>query len=622
METEQPDELLTKMVQWFEDSADSTRDSRELSERDRDYYDGKQLTDKEIGTLKQRGQPPVIINRIKPKVDFLLGMERQVRTDPKAAPRTPQDEESATAATDAIRYVCDDQNFSETRSNVYENEIVEGTGGAIVEIEENLDIKIKRIPWDRIYYDPHASERNFSDARYKGIVVWLDLEAAKVMYPNAAEMLSDYTSHPDRYDTYADKPKHQWYDSKRKRVRICECYYMEGAEWYYCVYTKAGFLVEPAPSKYKDEDDVPTCPIEYISSHVDRDNNRYGIVRQLIGPQDEVNKRRSKALHLISMRQTMGERGAVDDIKKMKAQLAKPDGHVEVTPGMNWQILPTTDMATGNLNLLQEAKNEIDQGGANAALTGKTDANESGRALQARQQSGMTELGPIMDALRMWQRAIYRQVWNRVKQYWTAEKWVRITDDENNIKFVGLNQPVTMGEQMVEQAKQQGMPPEQLQMLVQQLGQDPQAQQVVGTKNNVSEMDVDIILEDVPDTVNIQAEQFELLTQMYQANPQGVPFKAVISASNLRNKTAILDELKQAAEGQQKQAEEAKQVQMADAQAKTEKTQSETALNASKIQSAQLDDMLKRMEAVVVAMDGHIKAANPFPQKQENRLPQ
>ena len=60
------------------------------------------------------------------------------------------------------------------------------------------------------------------------------------------------------------------------------------------------------------------CPLFMQSAYVDRNNNRYGEVRPMISPQDEINKRRSKALHLLTMRQTKAERGAVDDVDLMK----------------------------------------------------------------------------------------------------------------------------------------------------------------------------------------------------------------------------------------------------------------------------------------------------------------
>ena len=80
--------------------------------------------------------------------------------------------------------------------------------------------------------------------------------------------------------------------------------------------------------------------------------------------------------------------------------------------------------------------------GPNAAMTGKDDKAPSGRAILASQQGGTIELGPLSDALRQWQWRVYRQLWNRVRQYWTAEKWIRVTDDEEKLRWVGLNKPV------------------------------------------------------------------------------------------------------------------------------------------------------------------------------------
>lgn len=543
------DDMLSTVVRWFEDADDATLDARQQSERDRDYYDNKQWTAGEVETLKKRGQPAITINRIKPKIDFLLGTERTSRTDPRAYPRTPMDDEAAKAASDAIQYVCDDQMFPEIRSDVAENIWIEGAGACIVEVNKKLDVTLRRIAWDRLFFDPHSKERSFSDAKYMGIVVWMDADEADALYPGAKELIEGAIHDYETKQTYGDKPS-RWIDTKRKRVKFCETYYRKGGVWYHCVYTKAGFIKEPAPSAYLDDDGEPTNPIVAMSCYVDRENQRYGVVRQYVGPQDEINKRRSKALHLISSRQIQAERGAVDDVNKAKRELAKPDGWVETTPGMEFNVLPTGDMAAAQFQLLQEAKQEIDAVGANAALTGKAEQKESGRALMARQQGGLVELGPVLDAIRQWQRAVYRQIWYRIKQYWTAERWVRITDDERNARFVGLNQPLTAGEAMLQQAQQQGMPPEQLQQLAMQVQSDPRMQQVVGTKNDISKMDVDIILEDVPDTVSIQQEEFELLTQAYQANPQtpvnpsGIPFDIVLEASNLRNKQKILERMR------------------------------------------------------------------------------
>jgi hypothetical protein len=86
-------EDVAALVQMFEASEESTREARKLSERDRDYYDNKQWTAEETAALEKRKQPVVTYNRIARKIDFLSGLEKQQRKDPKAFPRNPKDED-------------------------------------------------------------------------------------------------------------------------------------------------------------------------------------------------------------------------------------------------------------------------------------------------------------------------------------------------------------------------------------------------------------------------------------------------------------------------------------------------------------------------------------------------
>ena len=55
-------ERIRKMVREYLDTMEEARDRSALA---RDYYDGKQWTREEIATLKQRGQSPIVYNRIK-----------------------------------------------------------------------------------------------------------------------------------------------------------------------------------------------------------------------------------------------------------------------------------------------------------------------------------------------------------------------------------------------------------------------------------------------------------------------------------------------------------------------------------------------------------------------------
>ena len=561
------DDPLTMLEQQFVESVNSTETARNEAELHRQYYDGVQWTAAELKALSARGQAPIVDNRIKDKVEHLLGLERRTRTDPKAFPRNPEDEKGAEAATDALRFVADENEFQQVRSAVAENMLIEGLGACEVIVEKsktrkNPKVTIRKIRWDRFYYDSYSMEADFSDAGYTGIVTWMDAERAKRKWPGKADQITEAMANQANAETYDDRPR--WVDSRRKRVQVFETYYQQDGEWMRAVWFKGGMLEGPAKSAYLNEDNETQNCVIAQSMYVAQDGGRYGVVRRYKTLQDEINHRRSKALHLLNSRQVVAEKGAVDDPQKARKEVAKADGYIEVTPGMKFEISPTGDMALGQFQLLADAINALGVTGPNQALQGQS-GQISGKAKQLDQEGGSIQLGVFFDAVRYFQRRVMRAVWNRVQQYWTEEMWIRVRDEEGRMQFVALNQPMTRGEMEAEKIASQQMPPEQKAQMVQQLAMDPASQEPV-VKNKLATLDVDIVIDESPDTVTLQAEQFAELANLAQAGVVFAP-EIYIQASSLRNKDRLLDAIR----GNDAQGQAAAQVkQDADAIAKAQ----------------------------------------------------
>lgn len=569
---------LSRLVNYFEEAEYASRTARRNSERDRDYFDGHQWTAEEISELNRRKQPVIVINRIRRLINFLKGLESQGASDPKAFPRNPKDEQGALAATDALRYVEEHVNLDVLFEKCWEEFLIEGSCAADVGVSikvrgDDIDITVKRWAWDRHFIDPHSRELDGSDARYMGGVIWMDYDEAKERWAKAGDALESMISKASLSETYDDKPQHiAWADPVRKRVRVVQCYYREKGQWHWSIFTQ-GEELEGGIVPYIDQDGETDRPMKFASAYIDRDNRRYGAVRDMISPQDEINKRRSKLLHQLNQRQTRGEKGAVNDINRMKRELAKPDGHVEVNPGMKFDLLSNNDQIAGQAQLLAEAKGEIDGMGPNAALAGRGTEEQSGRAIIAQQQGGLVEIAPLRNQFIAFKREIYRAIWNRIKQYWNAEKWIRVTDDENNPRFVGLNIPVTRGQLELQQLQQMGIDQQSLARAEQIARFAPEMQEVLGVENNVTELDLDIIIEATPDTVTAAQEQFDSLVKLAQG---GVPFPPAVlieAAPGLRNKDKLLEMLQGGEEDpaatQKRQA--AEQLQFADAEAEVRK---------------------------------------------------
>lgn len=584
---------LPSLKVMVETSADLTTSARELSERDRDYYDEHQYTAEEIATLRRRKQPIVTINRIKRKVDAMIGLEQRGRVDPRAYPRTPADEEAAETATKALVYVDDITRFDNKRSMVFENMIVEGYGGVEIVVEPRktktgvqMEIAINRLRWEEIFFDPHSREKDFSDATYIGAQKWMTLDTALDLYGQVYQgtddletLLQSSMNNAQDGETYDDRPyrgQYRWGDKRQKRVRVAQMYYKRGGVWYLAIFTGGGVIWNDV-SPYLDDEGDPTCAIELGSAYIDRENARYGVVRGMISQQDEINKRRSKLLHMLNSRQTMGVKGAVDSVSELKRELAAPDGHVAINieafedaarVGMKpFEVMPMMDQISGQFSLLQESKSEIDNLGPNPALIGQSASSASGRAIMAQQQAGMAELAPLYDSLRDWTIRVYRQVWARIKQFWTEERWIRITDDNRAPEFIGLNRVVGYS-QVVD-------------------FQTGQVQLVPQIENAIADMDVDIIIDEAPDYVMLREEQFEQLGAMAD---RGIPIppEMIIKASSLHDKAELLQMLQeqreQAMQAQAAQAQAAQQMEGAKTQATVQKDQSQAAKNMADAQ--------------------------------------
>lgn len=558
------DALRARLVRWFEESEEAGREARQKAERDQDYYDGKQLTVDEIAALKERGQPPISINLVRRKVDFLRGMEVKQRSDPKAWPRTPADADSAEVATDTLRYVFDSANYNnQTRKWVWKDILIPGWGGVQLQLKAgkadrisrmmgtppNRRLVFKRTPWDRMFWDPHSSENDFSDARYRGLVLWMDKAAAEDFYrdnPKALKIIESTMDSARVGETYDDKPRSQWVDTNRKRIRIIQIWWKELGDVMWAEVTSGGIL-DGGPSPFADENNEPCDGFVWQSCYVDRDNNRHGIVRDMIDPQDEVNKRRSKSLHLLTVRQVVADEGAVTDVEKAKKQLARPDGWITKMPGLDLEIVQNADLSAGQMQLLQHATMELEKMGPNESLQGRGAAT-SGRDRQAQQQGGMIELGPTMDDLMWVDHRCYVLAWATVQKYWTAPQFIRITDNENAPKFIGLNEPLI----------------------------DQQSGQMQGMRNRPVEINVDIIIQPTPDTVTIEQEVWTDLTTLLPTLAAMPPHlqEFTIQASPLPSsrKRMLIDILKQG----QKQQVDPQQQQMAMRAAEAEVSEKES----------------------------------------------
>ena len=589
----QPDHAQLK--RYFEDARDTNDEYRKESLIDRDYWDGYQWSEEERKILEGRKQPPLYFNEIKLSIRGLVGVWEQGRNDPRAWPRNPQDEESADVASKVLRYVKDYAEWDDKRIRCALQYFVEGTTAAIIQMDEHGRVDIEQIRFEEFFHDPRSRALDFSDARYMGVAKWMFADSVSQLYPDAG---ADIHASVDfsggglgvAGDTFADKPEGEsfgiWADPKLKRVFIVEMYHKEAFGWARCVFWGGGIL-EAGPSPYFDSHGKPDCAIRARSCYIDRENRRYGEVRDLRSPQDAINKRESKLLHMLSNRQAVASVPAIAynaDAETVRREMSKADG---VIPA-GWEPTSLTDLASGQFNLLQNARDFIQRIGQNPSVLAQQSASASGRAQIARQQAGMVDSAMSLNGLRLFELSVFRSIWQRCRQFWKAPDYIRVTDDAGAPRFVGINQPI------------QGEP----QPMMMPDGSIGVGQPIMGYENALAEMDVDITIDSVPDTANLAQEQFDKLIELAQIyGPQEVPFDDILEVSSLPEKAKLIakrkDRSEQASQGQQPQQEMAMRgmaADIADKQAGIELKQATTALTVAKAQNESIKPTLEGMK--------------------------
>jgi Tat protein secretion system quality control protein TatD with DNase activity len=120
---------------------------------------------------------------------------------------------------------------------------------------------------------------------------------------------------------------------------------------------------------------------------------------------------------------------------------------------------------------------------------------------------------------------------------------------------------------------------------------DPRLNGVAEERNMVSEMDVDIIMEETPDIPTIQQEQFSEIAAL-AAGGVPIPPDLLIEASSLRNKKALLEKMRgggedpEAAQAAAEKVAQVEAMQLDEMKAKIEKIRSETLENIAQAAKA------------------------------------
>ena len=501
--------LFNKLMEWYQQERERQAANRYQMALDEDFYDGLQWSDEDIAELEARGQAAYVYNKVKPTIDWVIGTEKRTRIDFKVLPREEDDVEGAETKTKLLKYLSDVNKTPFHRSRAFSDQVKAGVGwledGIRANPEEEL-LYSRAESWRNMIYDSSSMDRDMKDARFIFRLRWVDLDIAQAYFPDRADVLRQAALGQDLVNTEMDEDF--WYlgqhytarDAKgeaigrrsfvsdalfynrRERVKLIECWYrmpvceklcrgkgFDGAKFdpnnqamvaayrdqaisvvetvrlkVRCAILTEGHMLIDAESPYR-HNRFPFTPLWCYRRA--RDNAPYGLIRNVRDPQEDLNKRASKALFILSTNQIEAEVGASDDWDETRKEAARPDGIVIRNKGTQLEVKRDSVLAEEHLMLMdKDAKMIQDVAGVTDENMGRQTNATSGIAIQARQDQGSVLTAEPFDNLRFALQLQGEIQLSLAEQYVSEAKVLRITGNRGKLEWVKLNQVGEDGE--------------------------------------------------------------------------------------------------------------------------------------------------------------------------------
>lgn len=331
-----------------------------------------------------------------------------------------------------------------------------------------------------------------------------------------------------------------------------------------------------------------------------RDGLAYGAWRGMRDIQDDLNKRRSKALYALSVNRIIADKGAVDDWDELRDEAARPDGIIVKNPQRELRFDNNLGDFQANVQLAaQDAQLIRSAGGVTEESLGRDTNAVSGRAILAKQDQGSLTTSEFFDNLLLAIRQAGQLRLSHIEQFYSEEKVVRIVGEgQRPIEWLTINQ------------------------------QDPATGRIL---NDITAREADFIV-DAQDYRSSMAQaaleqMFGLLGQIATYAPQVVlsVLDLVVESADIPGREEWVARIRKI-NGQrdpgkpptpeQEQAEQQAEQQAQARQVEAEQLASETArmqlsrlqadidLAQARIQKLGVDDILKKVQAMRAALEG------------------
>ena len=604
------------------------------------FYRGEQWDEADIATLDDQGRPALTINTILPTINTVIGEQSTRRADVQFKPRGSGMQETADLLTKMFMQISDNNKLDWIESQVFSDGLIQDRGWFDVRIDFSDHIQgevriTQKDPLD-IIIDPDAKEYDPTSWNEIFETKWMSIDDIEETYGQdkadrlrvIAEVGSTLGSdsieyEEERYgDTYSgeyasDYPNNPEEARAVRSIRVVERQHYKLKECMFYVDPVTGDQRE-VPYNWKERkrkkfaDDfglyIVTKTVKKVKWTVTADTvvlfddwspydsftlvpyfpywrrgKPFGMVRNLLSPQEQLNKISSQELHIVNTTANSGwvvESGSLsgmtaDDLEEHGAEtgLVLEFNRGSTPPSK----IPPNQIPTGLDRISQKAAANIKTiSGISDAMLGMDSPEVSGIAIQAKQNRGVLMIQVPLDNLRKTRHYLAEKVLNLVQRYYTEERVVQITDENDPRKpktAIRVNQ----------------MTPE-------------------GTIiNDLTLGEYEVVIGTAPSRDNFEETQF---AQAIELRKVGVPIPddLIIEYSHLAKKAEIAERIRMM-QGLAPPTEAELQLQQFQAEAAITQTQLEIAKLEAEVQNLQAATQLSMAKAQGEATEPQMKVA-------------
>lgn len=559
------------------------------ADKEADYADGNQLDSELLQRQRALGIPPAKENIIGPAIAAVCGYEAKTRTDWRV---TPDGDPGGQDVADAINYRLNQaerhSHADRALSQAFRPGASVGIGWVEVTRASNslqFPYKCRAVHRNEIWWDMQAQEPDLSDAQWLFRRRWVDRRRAARMFPEhqgiilhsadkwiadlAGEMLEGGQSTGLAQALEAERAwtvqEDAWFNAENNQVCITELWYRRWAD-VKILKARNGRAVEFDPNNELHQavlrsgdavlsvDVVPRVrraywmgphqlhdePTPYPHEHFpyvpvwgyreDMTGVPYGLVRDMLFPQDNLNASISKLRWGMSATRTERTKGAVampDDLFRRMA--ARVDADIVLDPdamakqGARFEVKRDFQLNDQQFQLMEDSRRAMERvSGITAAFQGAQGTARSGLQEQTQLEQSQVAVADLMDNFKEARRMVGELLMSMIiEDLGRDEQTIVIEGDVlNPPREVVLNHPEV----------------------------DP-ATGLHYLSNDVQRTRLKVALEDVPSTSSFRSQQLNALSEAVKSLPQEMqlvcmPF--MIDLMDLPRKEQIVAALRQA----------------------------------------------------------------------------